>query len=330
MIKLNKILVLCAILVLLILPGCAKKTDEGQSFDRTGTEGITASFIPGQPPEKIYAELNSNNRFDIVLELRNKGNYPESGKGSGASGLGPKFGTIYLSGFDKNIITNLDQPKEGSRNDLSAMALEGKSQINPNGGQDIAGFTGAIDRNKLNVNVYEPILSATLCYYYETVTGPSVCIDPQPYSAIEKVCQAKDLSMTSQGAPIAITRIDEETFATKTQFRITVKNVGNGQVAEGTEGKCAKPTVQRDDIDKLKVEYVKASTTELSCGPFIDTNIKGNSGLIRLISGEGSIICELPSDLYSNYVNAYTTPLSIKLSYSYRTSTQRNLRIVKE
>ena len=320
---------LVAFFILLMLVGCAKKSAE-QKFDKTGTEGIVASFIAGQPPDKIYAELNSANNLDVVLEIRNKGAYPEPGKGSGVNGLGPRFGRIYLSGYDEKIITNLDKPKDATKQDLSDLALEGKSAINPNGGQDLIAFTGIIDYNKLNVNIYEPILQATACYYYETETGPSVCIDPQPYSTIEKVCQAQDLSLSSQGAPIAISRIDQETFATKTQFRITIKNVGSGEVAEPDQSRCSTQTLDRDQIDKVRLEFARVSTDGIDCGPFVDNSVKSSSGVVRLINGEGSIICELPSDLYSNKINAYTTPLSIRLSYTYRTHTQRKLIIVKE
>lgn len=325
--------------ILLMLAGCAKKPSD-QKFAKTGAEGIVASFIAGQPPDKIYAEANSDNRFDVALEIRNKGVYPEPGKGSGVNGLGTRFGRVCLTGYDPKII--IINPKESGKDDLSQLALEGKSPINPNGGQDTTAFTGTIDYTKLNVNIYEPILAATACYYYETETGPSICIDPQPYSTIEKVCQVQDLSLSSQGAPIAITKIDEETFATKTQFRITIKNVGGGEVAEPDESICSMQTTEpdqnkcsiqalgRDQIDKVRLEFARASTVDLQCGPFIDNTIKSTSGIVRLINGEGSVICELPKDMYSNSLNAYTTPLSIRLSYTYRTHTQRKLTIVKE
>src|SRR3989344_2655296 len=102
MIKLNKIMVICSILVLIILAGCAKKADD-QTFDKTGTEGIVVNFVAGQPPAKIYAEPNSANNLDVVLEIRNKGAYPEPGKGSGINGLGPRFGIVCLGGYDEKI-----------------------------------------------------------------------------------------------------------------------------------------------------------------------------------------------------------------------------------
>ena len=324
------------VLFLIMLMGCAKEPAQ-EKFVKTGTEGIVANFVAGQPPEKIYAEPNSPN-FDVVLELRNKGGYPEPGKGSGVNGLGPRFGKIILSGYDSRII-NIE---DNVRQDLSTFALEGKSAINPNGGQDIIAFTGNINYNQLNVNIYEPILQATSCYYYETETGPSICIDPQPFSTDDKVCQVQDLSLSSQGAPIAITRIDQETFATKTQFRITIQNVGGGEVTDSLEQPdqnqangqnqeiCSSQTLGRDQIDKVRMEFARVSTVPLYCGPFVDTSAKGASGVVRLINDEGSIICEFPSDLYSNKLTAYTTPLSIKLSYTYRTHTQRKLLIVKE
>src|SRR3989344_7814977 len=141
---------LVALFILLMLAGCAKKPAD-QKFDKTGAEGIIASFIAGQPPDKIYAEANSDNRFDVALEIRNKGAYPEPGRGSGINGLGTRFGIIFITGYDDKIIKL--QPKENGKDDLSQLALEGKSPINPNGGQDITSFTGTIDYATLNVNI---------------------------------------------------------------------------------------------------------------------------------------------------------------------------------
>ena len=72
------------------------------------------------------------------------------------------------------------------------------------------------------------------------------------------------------------------------------------------------------------------SNNQLICGPFVDGNVKDVSGNIRIINGEGFIICELPNSAYTNKISAYTTPLSIRLSYGYRNTAERKLLIKKE
>jgi len=345
-IKINKLLIAAFMVVLIFIYGCSTgKNDTKKSVEevRTGTEGISVNFLPNNPPDIVHVEQNSENKFDVVFELRNKGAYPQPEEGSS-----PK-GNLFLSGYDPNIIEfNVKEPKssEAKKVDLSKVALEGKSSINPNGGQDIVSFEGTIEYQKLNVQKYEPILLATACYNYETVAGPVVCIDPDPYSTLKekKVCQVQDTSLSSQGAPIAVTKIEEEAFAAKTQFKITVKNVGNGDAIKSDQyGKCdplgSTGKLEREDIDKVNLEKVIIRNKKLACGPFAENtnpNTKTDSGFIRLINGEGFVICELKKEDYVENganlgkISAFTTPLTITLSYTYRTTTQRSVQIQKE
>ncbi len=334
MINLKKRFIVALLLILLIfIAGCKTKKGIEKALEeiRSGTEGIVVSFLPNAPPEKIFV-AEKDEEFEIILEVKNKGAYPQPNEGN--NGQAPRIGKVYISGFDKNIITI--KPKEGGIDDLSTRALEGKSSINPNGGLDIIGFTATVSAEKLNVEKYDPTLLATACYNYQTVAGPSVCIDPLPYSTNDKkVCQVQDVTLTSQGAPIAVTRIDEEAFASKIQFKITIKNVGKGDVIkEDALDRCnpfGEQKISRDDVDKVMLEYVKISNTPLLCGPFSDGPVKGyDRGLIRLINNEGFIICELSAEKYSNTLSAYTTPLVIELSYGYRNTAEKKIQIKKE
>ena len=188
---------------------------------------------------------------------------------------------------------------------------------------------------------YEPTLLATVCFDYITIAGPSVCIDPDPYATIKqkKVCEASSISLTSQGAPVAVVKVDTEAFAAKTQFKITIKNVGNGEVLKGrAEGegmieKCnpfGTSKLAREDINKVFLEEIKLGNIDLQCWPFADEEVKGSTGYIRLLNGEGSIICEIVEDNYASKNSAYTSPLRIKLSYGYKTTAERKLSIKKE
>ncbi|MBI3035752.1 hypothetical protein HYY71_05515 [Candidatus Woesearchaeota archaeon] len=349
MINLKKRLIAALFLFLLILTaGCKLTGKTGTSKDsksaksiediRVGTQGIIMSFLPNAPPERIYVEQNApteSSSFDVVLELRNKGAYPQPDEPVKPAAEFAGLGKLYLSGFDNKII-KLDK----NSIDLNPIALEGKSTINPNGGQDIIEFKASIDSSSLNVERYEPTLLATVCYAYHTVAGPSVCIDPNPYSVVKekKVCEIKPLTFPSQGAPIAITRIDEEAFTTKTQFKITIKNVGGGDVlrrgpSEEVFAKCdpsGDKKIGREDIDKVYLQEVKISNKELQCGPYAEGLVKGLQGYVRLINGEGFVICELPKEEYTNKATAYTTPIKITLAYGYRTTAERKLQIKRE
>jgi len=339
-VSLKKNMIFALFISLILISGCTGKKSAEKSLEeiRAGTEGITMSFLLNSPPDKIHVDKaaadESSNGFEVALELRNKGAFPQPGEGDAPRGK------VYLSGYDPEIIKF-----EGSnvKTELGN-ALQGKSTINPNGGFDVFTFKGSVNAESLNVEKYEPTLLASACYTYQTVAGPSVCIDPDPYSVTNerKVCQVQDTSLSSQGAPVAVTKINEEAFAGKTQFKITIKNVGNGEVLKNdiVESKCG-PSVEkivREDIDRVQLVSVKVGNNPLDCGPFANTGgaLRGETGDIRLINGEGYIICELPSSMYSGAEGtsksrtAYITPMTITLQYGYRNSIEKKVQILKE
>ena len=331
--KLKKKLAFVLFLILLIsISGCKGKKDVRKALDeiRTGTEGIVMSFLANAPPSRIIVEQGIDNPpFDVILELKNKGAYPQP-----ENAITAPPGKVYLSGYDKNIISF----DKNSLEDLSGKPLEGKSTINPIGGFDFLTFKGTVNIENLIVEKYEPTLQAIVCYQYWTIAGPSVCIDPDPYSTIteKKVCNVQSISLSSQGAPIAVTKIEEDALATKTQFRITIKNVGSGEVFKDSSLEKCSPfgeKVGREDIDKVYVNFVKVGNKELACRPFIDRAdqfVKGASGYVRLINGEGTIICELPGSDYASTKSAYTTPINIYLQYAYRNTIEKKLLIKME
>ncbi|MBI2559391.1 hypothetical protein HYW20_08770 [Candidatus Woesearchaeota archaeon] len=336
---LKKNLIFIIFLTLIIsISGCSgKKTSQSVEELRVGTEGLSMNFLPNNPPDIVHAEQDTDpnsNRFDAILELRNKGAYPELGKGTGVGGLALN-GRVYLGGYDPSIVVFFDPSPPVA--DLNTKTLEGKTSINPNGGVDFVTFKGRVSIDTLNAEKYEPILLATACYSYETIASSSVCIDPNPYSTIKekKVCEVKGVSLSSQGAPIAITQINEEAFATKTQFRITIKNVGNGEVMRNSvmaDDKCnpfGDNKVEREDIDKVYLYGAKIANKELQCGPFDGNLVKSSIGYIRLVNSEGSIICEMPSSNYGSKI-AYISPLEIRLGYVYRTTAQKKMLIKRE
>jgi len=355
-IKLKKTHILVLLIILLVvISGCKikggkKKAEKSLEEIRTGTEGIMVGFLPNTPPDKIPVD-KANNIFDVVLEVKNKGAYPQPADTDALrAGFGYLFGYVYLSGFDDNIITFQSRKagvlEAGNVGRIDARTFEGKSTINPNGGLDLLEFKGTVTVQNLNVEKYEPTLQATACYVYETIAGPPVCIDPNPYSTVKekKVCEVQPVTLTNQGAPVAVTRIDEEALSGRTQFKITIKNVGGGDVLRDGDGAIIKKCnpaeqlrIERGDIDKVKVVNVKIANQELICGPFAEVSpgiSKGQDitravqGWIRLINGEGFVICEMPRDPTKK--TAYTTPLTIRLHYGYRTTIEKKIQIKNE
>jgi len=235
----------------------------------------------------------------------------------------------------------------GKSKDLSELFLSSASPINPLGGFDSADFDGEIVIDKITVDKYQPTILATICYPYKTVSSPTVCIDPAPFDdRQEKVCRIGSTTVPSQGAPVAVTKIDQEASTNKIQFKINIKNVGNGDVIKSGVGvkdintldKCnplGGGLLDRKDFDRVTLEKVeigplnlmdKDTTTQKSkCSPFAD----GSDNIIRLFNGEGFVICTLDIDELGGVQSAYTTPLNIKLNYSYRSTISKQIEISK-
>ena len=150
-----------------------------------GSEGIKLEFLEGTPPAQLYDQAP----FLAVLDVRNKGNI----------GVEENDCFVQITGIDPNIIR---LPPV-----LTCGAIEGKNVYNVEGGFNQIQFGPTPITMPADVFEYNPPVQATVCYNYNTVTSPQVCIDPLFYqvSAEQKACAIHDVSMGGgQGAPIGI------------------------------------------------------------------------------------------------------------------------------
>jgi len=316
-------LILFLFMLLLFAAGCKSKQDNNfTDWESVGTEGLTINFLQNFPQDK-YVVSESKEAISVILDIKNRGSFPEQDKQNLLDA-----GRVYLSGFDDKIIVMKEKWKG-----LSGLYLPGSSPINPEGGFDTLELEGDIIADNIMVEQYEPTILATICYPYATKAGPSVCVDPYPFDERQgKVCKIGSQTLTSQGAPIAITKIDQEASSNKIQFKISINNVGEGDVTRpgsSVLGKCnpdGNERLGRDDFDRVELVSVKAGSMPLTCGPFSD----GSDNLIRLFEGGGFVICTL--DMKSGLVStnsAFTTPLNIELNYNYRSTVSKQVRILK-
>jgi hypothetical protein len=246
-------------------------------------------------------------------------------------------------------VLRLKQMQEKSKN-LTRMFLPAASPINPLGGIDTVDFDGEIVSNKITVDEYNPTILATLCYPYATKASPTVCVDPQPFDdKQEKVCSIGGQTLEIQGAPVAVTKIEQEASTNKIQFKIYVSNLGSGDVIKTGDsnnkekGSSTVPTLDRcsplgggvldrKDFDRVQLKKVQIGDVDLlkdnKCSPFAD-GTKGTDNLIRLFNGEGFVICTLEVPKLGDIQSAYTTPLNIELRYNYRSTISKNIKISK-
>jgi len=356
MIKINITFSILFIILLIISTGCdliIKKDNASETDEVTGTKGLTMEFVKNFPQDEYILSGGDKEGIEIVLDVRNEGAFTPSTDNfldinieniDGATDE-QGFGNIFLGGFDDKIIISDDDIKGMDKTQsLGNLFLPGKSSINPRGGIDTISFNGKIITANVHIDQYEPTILATMCYSYLTEAGPSVCIDFNPYDTREdKVCNIESKSFSSQGAPIAVTKIVQEATKNKIRFKITIENVGSGDTINFKSlDKCIPSPdkgLDREDFDFVELLSVTVGTNELfiptknsesslilsKCGPFA----KENSNLIRLFNGEGFVICTLDKEDFSNVQSAYTTPLNIILRYGYRETISKKIKITK-
>jgi len=298
-----KKIIVFGIVLMFFITSCAQGGEREENF-RTGSEGLVMRFLPNQPPSKIYDDQN----LDVQIEVANRGAYTVNGI----------MDTVYLSGFDHSIV-RLEQGIRGS--DIEE--IEGKSLYNPIGSVDYVSFTGnpKSPLSSAGIDKYPFTLLATMCYGYETIASENVCIDPNPYGPAqrEKVCNAQPVSFGTQGAPIAVTNVDVIPSKKRTMFKITIQNVGVGDVYKDGpdyDQKCSPYDVtglQFGEIDNVLIDSVSVSGLEIkgTC----KGNFDDDKQHVRLTNGQTTITCELANPQTST---AFVTPLIVKLNYGYR------------
>lgn len=303
-----KILAIICIFLLIISCKPAKRGEAEENY-RTGTQGLRLNFLQNLPPPKLY----DDNKFNVAVEVANVG----------AENVGKTNDKIYLGGFDHSLITGI------STIGKQIPIVEGKTAFNPQGNFEYINFEGTVrDLSTRNIDKYPFRLIATACYSYKTQASANVCIDPNPFSPTikEKVCIPQNIGLGSQGAPIAVDKIDVEASPGRTRFRLYITNVGAGEVfKEGVNylGRCS--PYDPKGLEFSDVDYVKINRVELSGISILSSCKPLDGNYLKLVNGRGFAVCELKS-LKSSA--AYVTPIVVELEYGYRNSVSKSVEII--
>lgn len=323
----NYSLIIIAILSVVIV-GCSGSsglmaTNKGTSDynPHTGNQGLDIRFVKDNPPTTLY-DTKQTDVFPLLVEIWNKG-AEELG---GASG---KEGYLVMEGYDDKILPEVAKWRE-------IQPLKGKSAYNSLGGYKVMDMgcthSGGCQTPTATLQLspemseYPLTLQATACYQYRTEASPTVCIDGNPYTGVdEKPCRVGEITGTgSQGAPVAVSSIEEIAMPGSVQFRIHVSNVGGGKVVDeqavrtpssGYTDHICPNGLGFEDLDKLTYSVSLSGSTLQECEP--------KSGDFRLTDGRGVIFCTFTVDS----PETYTTPLSVTLDYGYMESIRQNIVI---
>ncbi len=309
-------LVLCLAIILVIV-GCGsigRNKDEPREIDyRTGTRGLTLDF----PVDTLTQVYENDPDVRMIVEIRNEGAFPQFDDTRRLNGH------IWVGGFDSNIIDL--RPDEDLLDDQE---LEGKSPYNDRGGYSAIVLSGAVHPLPEGTTYYNPNIIVTATYRYTTIAAPEICIDPAPRSTDvkEKVCNVYNYDSvslsSSQGAPVAVTRVEEDATHDNILFKIYIKNVGDGLVIDQDDiDNDPNKGYDWDRLNMVKIEDITVGNRKMTeCRPDL-------GDYVHLIKDEGYIFCRFST---AGISNVYTTPLNIKLEYGYSNSIERDIEIFEE
>jgi hypothetical protein len=204
--------------------------------------------------------------------------------------------------------------------------LAGNTYEFPGGETTYVNFDGNIVSWPPGLDSTQQTFLITNCYLYATYAAPVVCIDPSPFSESRKVCTPRQFTGTSgQGAPVAVTLIEQENTPRQSIFTIHVKNVGAGRVYDpGHLEICSPYSPVRVSGNSLNVVYVgdirvSGDLQRLDCSPndFIRLDPQTKSGIV-------TCSYDIP---FGSIKSAYEAPLVVELWYGYEETTQRQITI---
>ncbi len=301
-----------------------------------GSNALGINFIRDMPPAEVYDE---NSEFVIGLELKNEGTQNIS---EGILSVGVESDYIEMKGTLKQRDTLASYENIEGKNNAIKFNVGGKSILTPNGEKGIVYFSGVARKLQTQSQSLQSKISVNACYNYKTIAVPIVCIDTDftNNNPFQKSCVVNDVSMDSQGAPVAITSVKYKMLPrgnmVEPEFFITIENKGNGEVINPlsgfVEGVCGLSSdifeKNKDDENEKQISifnvvkvsvFLGADQKELDCIP--------KDGL-KLKDKKSELKCTLESGIETTE-GTYSTPLQIIIEYGYTLSASKDILIKK-
>ena len=282
-----------------------------------GSDGVVMELLDNAPPDQIYEE----DSFNVVVKLHNKGAYDISRD----NGEWVYFRIVY-DPFYFDMYENY--------NSQYATDLTAKDLFDHYGQFITKEFL--LQSKKIEGQRENPTskMLFNLCYPYQTLVTEDVCIDRDPFNldVRDKPCTSRDITLTDQGAPIAVkkieprmpTKIDNDQVWVKPNFQITLKNVGGGNVIRRTNELLDKQCIVKDTDQQYWGSInvtAKLGNFDLDCSPEYAT----------FYDGEALVNCQLPGDGFI-LLSPVSQPdvLVINTSYIYVTAESHDISILRQ
>ncbi len=308
----KKILIAISITLLLILTAC---TNSGNSSLPTGRyvggdEGLTISFVEGEPPESVLDDGQES--FDITLLAEN----------TGEEDIAPGQIIVTLNGIEQNAF-KLRSLTE--RNDIEVLGVKKLRDRIQDGESTEVRFKDASYQDLLPFD-FPVDLRADVCYEYGTTAVADVCLKSEASDRkADDQCDIDNdaINVENSGAPVHVEQFTQRARGSEAiQFTFDVVKVGSGDVfPTGTFSDSCGINSDVDDQVNVNVAFLSRSNN-----PTIDcSTLNGDTGVVRLISGKKTVRCTVSTSGLQDI--AFERPLRIKLDYVYKDSIEANFLV---
>lgn len=297
---------------------------------RTGTDALVMSFYPNNPPNETYESdpfVDTEGVFQVALTLSNKG----------AADI--TNGKVVVS-YDDTYLKILNTPWVKYNQQLSdagnsfRISIFGKSIYNPVGDSFVYSKQFKTKNLTGESQAHDASFIATACYNYETKKGIPICIDPKQFEKTKKACEMKPITMSSQGAPLVITKVEPKVFQQGGSYEfevvINLKNKGNGQIYKTgyTDVVCGGDFPATKDNKILNVIEESDVVLRLSTEETIDQFKCGPFPIMLYGDQESSLRCVYNKPITNP--EAFSTLLFIDIGYGYTHSIAAKTKILRK
>ncbi len=308
--------------------GCDTNSGEGatQVELQKGSKGLTIDFLK----QGVSDQIREGETVLVPFEIRNEGFY-DIRQGILIPAVERDIVEIESWDYSVNMQVQSDQ--------TLLYDLKGKSLANTKGEMQVASLilkAKSIDDTR---NKVESRIVFNTCYPYATVFSDTLCIDTDPHgvSIAEKTCKARDLSSSGQGAPVAVTKVEQKILPGKTkesigiEFTIHAENKGKGIVTNHERYReiCLGRSAEKEDFNALSLErlqfsgheYIRGRDSDMECAPNPVRETK-KGFVIRCATKDENAI--------SKSRLTFETPIVIELSYGYKEAVSSEIQILND
>lgn len=311
---------LLALVCVTVLVACTPGANTGDTRDRLdGTQGVHVELF--NVPSTVY----EREQFPVMLRLENRGAYNVSADNPGYFYVSTD--SLYLSRDE--YVTRFHEAE-------NAFWLRGRQLYVPGEEAVITQYLTAQPIMRQSSEVRTPI-TVTACYPYQSTTTTQVCIERARFAETGSVaCIPRPVRPPTPGAPVGVSEVETRTQSTpdgdvSVTFRITIRNFGQG-IASGQGCVDGEHTTQLNNRELNAVRVSAFLLTEpLECGvSYEDDDIDIYQPLVRLVRGQGTVVCRLPEGAeFASGESNFLSLLTVDIDYSYRASDRAEVRIVR-